>query len=107
MMKSSIVSGADALDTPLVVKAGANIDGAVVTFTDRVSALSGTLVDPSGRPAPDYFIVAFPTDRGLWAPNTRRVRQVRPGTNGTYRMPTLPPGELHSRSRLTNRARAA
>jgi hypothetical protein len=95
MVKSSTVSGADALDSPLVVRAGANIDGAVVTFTDRVSALSGTFVDPSGRPAPDYFIVAFPTDRRLWAPNTRRVRQVRPGTNGSYRMPALPPGEYY------------
>lgn len=93
-LKSVVVKGRDAFDFPLDIGPGEDVSDAVVTFTDVTQEVSGTLQDATGRPAPDYTIVVFPADRRLWtAPMTRRIRAVRPGTDGRFTVPNLPAGE--------------
>jgi hypothetical protein len=87
---SAMVQDRDALDVPITVGAGSPIE-AVVTFTARETAIGGTLTDASGRPAPDYFVIAFPADRALWIAGSRRIASGRPGIDGRYRL-NLPPG---------------
>jgi protocatechuate 3,4-dioxygenase beta subunit len=95
-LKSVTASGRDVSDTGLEVRAGQTLAGTVLTFSDRAAALSGVVTDSAGRPAPEYFIFAFPADRARWTPTSRRiVPPVRPGTDGRYRMPGLPPGDYH------------
>ena len=65
----------------------------MVTFSDRVSELSGRLESTDGAPAPDHFILAFSTDRGRWTPLSRRVRQSRPATDGRFSIRGLPSGD--------------
>ena len=92
---SATVRGREILDGTLDIRAGAPIDDLVITMTDRPAEVTGSLQDASGRPATDYFIVVFPTDRTFWTPLSRRVMQTRPALDGSYRMRGLPAGEYY------------
>jgi hypothetical protein len=89
---SEAENGRDALDVPIEVNGGL-ITGALLTFTNRHSDLTGQLQTPAGLPATEYFVIAFPTDRSLWRRNARRTRVARPATDGTYLFRDLPAGE--------------
>jgi len=89
---TATAAGRDVLDTRLDVRPGQPID-LVVTFTDRPTQLGGRLQDVSGRAAPDYFIIVFTADRSFWTPASRRVRMIRPATDGAFATVGLPPGE--------------
>jgi hypothetical protein len=91
ILKSAVIKGKDALDVPFDLAAGDVITDAVVTFTNRTQELSGTLQDASKRPAPDFTVVVFPSDKALWG-STRRVRTMRPDTNGKFTFGGLPSG---------------
>jgi hypothetical protein len=74
---------------------GEDIGGVVVTFTDRVTELSGAARDTKG-PDSASTVFVFPGDPKLWTdhgPAPRRFRSVRVGTDGAYRIPSLPAGE--------------
>jgi hypothetical protein len=92
-LRTVMVNGVDALDTPFVIEPGQNIDNAVVTFTDQPTELAGTLQAPSGTPTSDYFIVVFSTNRAFWTPSSRRSVTARPAMSGRYVVRNLPPGE--------------
>ena len=91
-LKHGFVNSQDTLDVPLDVRS-ADIGDAIVVFTDRPAQLSGRVQDASGQPAPEYFIIAFAADRAFWTPRSRRIQSVRPGSDGRFRMPNLPPGD--------------
>src|SRR5688572_3912272 len=91
ILKSAVIKGKDALDVPFDLAPGDVITDAVFTFTNRTQELSGTLQDASKRPAPDFTVVVFPADKSLWG-STRRVRTVRPDTNGKFTLTNLPSG---------------
>jgi hypothetical protein len=91
-LKSAVAAGKDVMDGGLEVKPGTDVE-LVVTFTDHPSELTGALQDTSGRAAPDYFIIVFPGDRAFWTPGSRRVRMIRPGSDGQFSVTGLPAGE--------------
>jgi hypothetical protein len=90
-IKGATIGGRDALDLPVDVRE--STDAAAITLTDRVSELSGLVLDSVGQPAPEYTIVVFARDRNYWTPMGRRIRSARPAADGKYSMPGLPPGE--------------
>ena len=90
-LKSAVANGQDVYETRLRVSSGENLE-MVLTYTDRPSEITGVFQDASGRPAPDYFIVAFPVDRTLWS-SLRRLRSTRPATDGHYSIQGLRGGE--------------
>jgi hypothetical protein len=92
-LMSATARNAEVLDTLLDVRAGEDVSDLVVTFTDRVSELSGRLETAAGHAAPDFFIIAFAADRSFWTPQSRRVRQVRPGNDGRFSVRGLPAGD--------------
>jgi len=91
-LKSVTAGGRDVTDVAITIPA-TGISDAVVTFTDRPTEISGVFQDASGRPAPDYFLIAFSTDRSHWKVGSRFIQQVRPATDGTFTVIGLPPGE--------------
>jgi hypothetical protein len=92
--ESSMIGGQDALDFPFEVKGNQNVSGAVITFTDKQTELSGTVTNERGEPAVDYTLVAFPSDQRYWGTGTsRRIQTTRPGTDGRYTWRNLPPGD--------------
>jgi len=91
-LKSVVYNGVDTLDSALEIS-NADLSGIVITFTDRPTNLSGRLLDAKGRAATDYWVVAFPTSRELWAPGSRRIRTARPDIDGKFEISGLPPGD--------------
>jgi hypothetical protein len=92
-LESAIVGGQDALDFPLDIRSSQNLTGAVITFTDEQTMLSGTVTNAQGQALSDYTLVIYPTDQRYWLPQSRRIRSVRPATNGTFSIKGLPPGD--------------
>ncbi len=92
-LRSAIVNGVDVLDRPLECGGAGDITGAVLTFSDRQTSLSGTIQTAAGQPAPAYFIAVFPVDRVLWLPQARRIQSARAGTDGSWILRGLPPGD--------------
>jgi uncharacterized protein (DUF2141 family) len=92
-LKTAVVEGRDSLDFPFEVRPGAEVSNAVLTFGDKTQTLRGTLQDSSGRPTADYTIIVFAADKTYWTPQSRRITSSRPGTDGTYSVTSLPPGD--------------
>jgi hypothetical protein len=88
-----MLGGRDVSDVPFEVKPSQDVSGLLVTFTDRPTELSGTVIDQAGRAAPGFPIVVFSTDRTYWTIGSRRVQQARPSSDGKYKLSGLPPGE--------------
>jgi 5-hydroxyisourate hydrolase-like protein (transthyretin family) len=93
VLKSVMLDGRDIADLPFQIRPNQNLSGIVATFTDRPTELTGTLQDQAGRAAAGYPIVIFSTDRRYWLPGSRRVQQVRPASDGTFRLVGLPAGD--------------
>lgn len=90
------IENRDLGDAPIDVRANAEVTGISIGFRDRVGAIEGLLSDAAGRPAPEYFVVAFSADRASWTTTSRRfVPPVRPGTDGRYRVNGLLPGDYY------------
>ena len=93
-LMSAMSGSVDLADLPLEVTPGApDLDKLVVTFTDRAAELTGRLLDAGNRPVTRYSVVVFTTDRALWRPSARRIRAVRPATDGSFIVSALPAGE--------------
>ena len=83
-------------DEPVEVRANEPIGDIVVQFHDRMGAIEGALSDAAGRPAPGYYVMAFPVDRAHWATSSRRmVPAVRPATDGRFTISGLPGGDYY------------
>jgi hypothetical protein len=93
-LRSAVVNGQDVLDSPLVVSdASPAVSTAVLTLADRHASLAGRLQTAAQRPAVDYTVIAFTTNRAWWTVPFRRVRTARPGTDGHFAFEGLVPGE--------------
>jgi hypothetical protein len=92
-VESAVIGGQDTLDFPVEIKGGQNITGAAITMTDQQSELSGVVANDRGQAVPDYSIVVYPADERFWGAESRRIRSVRPATDGTFKITNLPPGE--------------
>jgi hypothetical protein len=92
-VRSALFNGRDALDNLIEIRSGEELASSVVTISDRVSEISGVIQDGAGRPAPEYYIIAFPADRALWAWQSRRIQQARPSHDGKFAFRNLPAGE--------------
>jgi hypothetical protein len=92
--RSATVGDHDALDLPFEVTLDAPVPDLVVTLTDRVAEISGTVTDPAGHPVSAYRLVAFSADKALWGTAGRRLKApVSTDPDGTFRISDLPPGE--------------
>jgi Carboxypeptidase regulatory-like domain len=92
-VESAVVGGQDALDFPLDIRSSQNLTGAVVTFTDQSTTVSGAVTNTQGHAVSDYSLIIYPTDQRYWLPQSRRIRSVRPATDGTFSVNGLPPGD--------------
>jgi hypothetical protein len=92
-LESAVVGGQDALDFPLDIRSSQNLAGAVITFADQTTTLSGTTTNAQGQAVSDYTLIVYPTDQRYWLPQSRRIRSIRPATDGTFSVTGLPPGD--------------
>jgi len=90
---SSVVEGQDSLDFPFDVKPGQGVNGAVLTFVDQQTELTGVITDASSQPVVDYSVIIYPADSRFWTPQSRRIVVARPATDGRFTMRNLPAGD--------------
>ncbi len=92
-LRSAMLDGRDLLDGPIDVLPGQTLSGIVFTLIDRHSELSGAITGATGRPVSDYVVVVLPVDQQLWTRGSRRIKSVRPGTDGRFSIKDLPSGD--------------
>lgn len=90
-----IGDGPDLADVPFEIEAGRDPSSVVVTLTDKPTVLSGKVLDSAGRPSSAFPIIVFSTNPAHWSAGSRRVQQVRPSSDGSYRLAGLPAGEYY------------
>jgi hypothetical protein len=92
-LKSAIVNGRDVLTDPLEIT-GADLDGAVLTYTDKSTQVSGVV---RGAPTGENTVVLiYPVDVKTWIAggmNVRRFRQITASATGSYSAPNILPGD--------------
>jgi hypothetical protein len=89
-------AGRDITSTAVELK-NDDIDGVVVTFTDRPTDLSGTVTGASG-PDSSAAVIIFPTDPANWAGTgsaPRDLKNARASDTGAYSFSNLPPGDYY------------
>ena len=94
-LKSATLGGANLADVPLTIE-DADVGGVVLTFTDRVSDLSGIVRSEQGNAEAQASVIVFPTDASAWidfGSSPRRLRTSRTSKDGSYRFSALPPGD--------------
>jgi protocatechuate 3,4-dioxygenase beta subunit len=91
MLRSASVNGQDAADLPIDIQG--DLSDAVITMTDRQTQLSGRMLDASGQPALQYYMILFSADATYWTPQSRRIQMVRPGRDGTFTFRNIPAGD--------------
>lgn len=94
-LKSVTIDGRDVTDSVIDFRSGQKVAGAVITFTNQLTQIAGTVADDSGRPMTEYTVLAFPTDTALWRPLSRQIMTTRPDQNGRYQLRGLPPGDYY------------
>ncbi len=92
-LSSVMADGRDALDFWIDLRPGEDLSNVSLVFGDKTTRLNGVLQNPVGEPTADYTVVVFPVDNRYWVPLARRVRSVRPSTDGTFSFTGLPAGE--------------
>ncbi len=90
-VKSISLDGADVTDAAFDFRSGASFTGVIITLTDRVTEISGGVLDARGQPLTDYVLVVFPEDTKLWGAQSRYVTTTRPNQNGAFTITGLPP----------------
>jgi hypothetical protein len=90
-LETAIFGGRDIADRPVELAAN-DLDGVVITFTDRPSAIGGTVTGTRGGDG-SALVVAFPADDTMWTGASRRIRGVRASEDGTFVIDALPPGD--------------
>jgi len=91
-LKSVVMDGRDVTDLLVDIGAG-EMRSIVVTFTDQVAELTGTITNASGKPLTDYFVIVMPADRQYWTRPSRRLVNARPDVGGRFTFRGLPPGD--------------
>jgi len=90
MVHSVTLDGID-LDGPLDFGSGKrHVD---IVLTDRVSGVSGVVVDRNGRPLTNYTVVVFPVDPARWQQESRFILSGRSDNAGYFRLEGVPAGQ--------------
>lgn len=87
------VRGTDVIDTSVEVRPGEDLADVEVELTDRVTEVSGLLINGRSEPVKGAWVVLFSRDRERWKAPTRYVRAGRADADGRYKVTGLPPGE--------------
>ena len=94
MIKSMTIGGADYSTRPFDTVTTRGLDEIVVTVTDKVASLSGTVLASSGKREPSV-VIYFPTDRTQWSRyglRPTRIGSASVSSSGGFKV-DLPGGE--------------
>lgn len=93
MVKSILQNGREVIDAPLEMKSGETLADVQVVVTNRLTAVTGQLVDSTGAPIVDGTVIVFASDAEKWMPDSRFVQAARLDQQGQCQINGLPAGE--------------
>lgn len=88
--------GGQTLPDPVLNITNREISDVVVTLTDRVASIGGSVRSAAGGPDANAAVIVFPASRELWLDTTadpRRLKSVRASTSGAWEIYGLPAGD--------------
>lgn len=91
-LESVAMNGRDVTDQFVDIGPG-ETGSMVVTFTDQIAELTGTITNAAGMPLTDYFVIVAPADRQYWTSPSRRMVNTRPDVGGRFTFRGVPPGD--------------
>ena len=91
-LRTATIGGVDAMESPVEIGT-TDLGGLELTFTDQQQEISGDLLDASGKPAPEFFIILFPENKARWGGQFGRVMSTRPGGDGRFKFQNPRPGD--------------
>jgi hypothetical protein len=94
-LSSVTVNGRDVTDVPVDLRAGQALSNVLISLTDMMSEITGTLTTTTGAPVTEYTVLAFSTDPSFWQAQSRHISTARPDQTGKYRIRGLPPGSYY------------
>jgi hypothetical protein len=92
-LKSAVVNGRDVLTAPLEIT-GADLGGAVLTYTDKSTQVSGVV--RGAATGENAVVLIYPVDVKTWIAegmNARRFRQTTASATGSYSTSNVLPGD--------------
>jgi protocatechuate 3,4-dioxygenase beta subunit len=92
IVRSVVSAGRDLTDAPVEMRSGENLTGVIITITNRITRLSGTLSAGSAS-AVDGTVIVFPVDAQKRFDYSRFIKAARPDQKGRYEIKGLPPGD--------------
>jgi hypothetical protein len=93
-VRSIAIDGIDVTDVPFDFGFdGRQYTDAEVVFSQFGGSIDGRAIDDRASPVSDYAVYVFATDRDKWFSGSRWLKLVRSTGEGTFRVPSLPPGE--------------
>ena len=95
-LKAVTLDGEDITDTPMDWAGKGGVKGLRIVLTDKLTNVSGRVIDARGRPLKDYAVIVQPAEPKAGVVATRYLRVVRPDQSGSFRVTGLPPGALCS-----------
>ena len=79
--------------TDKAINVGGDLEGIVITLTNRGAKMHGTVIDDRGKPVHDCSVLIFPEDPALGPPGMMwYVRVLRPTEAGVFSVDRLPAG---------------
>lgn len=90
MLKHALKDGVDLADTAIELMPGQVVEDVEIVITQKITEVSGLVLDNRGQPTSEATIVFFPDDEARWTPGSRYMRVARPDTEGKYRVRLTP-----------------
>jgi len=94
-VKSATMGGRDVLDAPIEIN-DSDVGGIIITFTDKLGQVSGTVQAPGDTDLSEVSVLLFPAAYRAWIDagmNPRRARTTRVSRTGAYSVPNLAAGD--------------
>jgi hypothetical protein len=92
MLKSVMVDGVDMTEVPLDLDRRPSVSNVVVTLTDKLTRVSGSVADVRGQPQREYVVLIQSSEPKEPIVASRSVRRARPDTGGRFEVRGLRPG---------------
>jgi hypothetical protein len=92
----TISVGGQTLPDPVFNITNREISGVVITLTDRIGSIGGSVRTTAGGPDANAAVLVFPASRELWLDTTadpRRLKSARASARGAWQIYDLPAGE--------------
>ena len=94
-LRTASAVGRDLLAPFEVTPESGDISDVVLQLSTRSSTLAGRVTTSEAQPVSEYYVIAFPTDTGMWVEGSRRLLLTRPDQDGRYVFKDIPEGEYH------------